>query len=123
MTTKPNAPTFTELFQTILDQPGLIHEAFTRLALLVIGSLGLDGLEYCARGSRPHHRRRLHRHGPIARRATCVKSRRSRCRGYVQHWLRGGEISEKSIQKIFKAADTILRAGRVDQVEQLEEAA
>ena len=54
------------------------------VALLVIGSLNLEGLEYC--------------------------------RGYVQHWLKGGEIPEKSIQKIFKAADAILRAGRVDQV-------
>lgn len=44
------------------------------------------------------------------------------CRGYVQHWLRGGEIPEKSVQKIFKAADAILRAGRVE-LEQLQEAA
>lgn len=37
------------------------------------------------------------------------------CRGYVQHWLRGGEIPEKSVHKIFKAADAILRAGRADE--------
>lgn len=35
------------------------------------------------------------------------------CRGYVQHWLQGQEIPERSAQRIFKAADTILRAGRV----------
>lgn len=37
------------------------------------------------------------------------------CRGYIQHWnaRRGAEpIPERSAQKIFKAADTILRAGR-----------
>ena len=33
-------------------------------------------------------------------------------RGYIQHWLRGDEIPERSAQKIFKAADRILRAGR-----------
>lgn len=33
-------------------------------------------------------------------------------RGYVQHWLAGGEIPERSAQRIFKAADAILRAGR-----------
>jgi antirestriction protein ArdC len=45
------------------------------------------------------------------------------CRGYVQHWLRGGTIPEKSVQKIFKAADTILRAGRQADPAQLQEAA
>jgi hypothetical protein len=33
-------------------------------------------------------------------------------RGYLQHWLQGGEIPERSCQRIFKAADQILRAGR-----------
>jgi hypothetical protein len=33
------------------------------------------------------------------------------CRGYVQHWLRGERIPEASAARIFKAADTILRAG------------
>lgn len=33
-------------------------------------------------------------------------------RGYIQHWLKGQEIPERSAQKIFKAADQILRAGR-----------
>jgi hypothetical protein len=33
-------------------------------------------------------------------------------RGYLQHWLQGGEIPERSCQRMFKAADTILRAGR-----------
>lgn len=39
------------------------------------------------------------------------------CRGYIQHWnaARGSvPIPERSAQRIFKAADTILRAGRVD---------
>ena len=41
------------------------------------------------------------------------------CRGYIQNWLRpvvasnGEAIPEKSAQKIFRAADQILRAGRV----------
>lgn len=36
------------------------------------------------------------------------------CRGYIQHWnLSGAPIPERSAQKILKAADTILRAGRV----------
>lgn len=34
------------------------------------------------------------------------------CRGYVQHYLRGNTIDERTAQRIFKAADTILRAGR-----------
>lgn len=34
------------------------------------------------------------------------------CRGYIQDWLRGGEIPERSAQKIFHAADVIIRAGR-----------
>lgn len=33
-------------------------------------------------------------------------------RGYLQHWLRGQVIPERSVQRIFKAADTILKAGR-----------
>ena len=33
-------------------------------------------------------------------------------RGYVQHWLRGAPIPERSAQRIFKAADAILAAGR-----------
>jgi antirestriction protein ArdC len=34
-------------------------------------------------------------------------------RGYIQAWLRGEEIPEKSAQRIFHAADQILRAGQV----------
>jgi antirestriction protein ArdC len=33
------------------------------------------------------------------------------CRGYIQHWLDGSTIPEASAQKIFKAADAILKAG------------
>lgn len=33
-------------------------------------------------------------------------------RGYIQHWLAGETISEKSAQKIFNAADKILKAGK-----------
>jgi hypothetical protein len=33
-------------------------------------------------------------------------------RGYIQNWLQGGTIPEKSAQKIFGAADRILRAGQ-----------
>jgi len=37
------------------------------------------------------------------------------CRGYIQHWHRSSEpIQERSAQRIFKAADQILRAGRRD---------
>jgi hypothetical protein len=42
------------------------------------------------------------------------------CRGYIQNWLRGGSefnaeaIPEKSAQKIFRAADQIIRAGRFE---------
>ena len=32
-------------------------------------------------------------------------------RGYLQHWLRDRTIEERSAQRIFKAADAILRAG------------
>ena len=34
------------------------------------------------------------------------------CRGYIQHWLAGQTISDRSAQRIFRAADMILRAGR-----------
>lgn len=56
------------------------------VALLCCESLGLDGAEFC--------------------------------RGYIQNWLRRGSglnaeaIPEKSAQKIFRAADQIIRAGR-----------
>lgn len=33
-------------------------------------------------------------------------------RGYIQHWLAGAEIGDKSAQKIFAAADKILKAGK-----------
>jgi len=33
------------------------------------------------------------------------------CRGYIQHWLQGSEIPETSARRIFKAANTILKAG------------
>ena len=32
-------------------------------------------------------------------------------RGYIQNWLSGGEISDKSAQRIFGASDKILKAG------------
>jgi antirestriction protein ArdC len=35
-------------------------------------------------------------------------------RGYLQHWLGYKQIEDRSAQRIFHAADTILRAGRVD---------
>jgi hypothetical protein len=35
----------------------------------------------------------------------------SDCRGYIQEWLRGDSIPEKSAQKIFRVADQILKAG------------
>jgi len=35
------------------------------------------------------------------------------CRGYIQHWWgKGNALPERSAQRIFKAADQILRAGR-----------
>jgi antirestriction protein ArdC len=34
------------------------------------------------------------------------------CRGYIQHWLGKDSISDRSAQRIFKAADQILKAGR-----------
>jgi hypothetical protein len=34
------------------------------------------------------------------------------CRGYVQHWLAGAQIPEKSAQRIIGAADRILKAGQ-----------
>jgi len=33
------------------------------------------------------------------------------CRGYIQQWLAGAEIPERSAQRIFAAADKILKAG------------
>ena len=36
-------------------------------------------------------------------------------RAYVQHWLRGDSIPEKSAQRIFQAADRILKAGTASE--------
>jgi hypothetical protein len=36
------------------------------------------------------------------------------CRGYIQSWLKGDVIPEKSAQKVFGAADRILKAGQVN---------
>jgi hypothetical protein len=33
------------------------------------------------------------------------------CRGYIQNWLAGAEIPERSAMRIFSAADRILKAG------------
>ncbi|GIW76736.1 MAG: hypothetical protein KatS3mg104_1799 [Phycisphaerae bacterium] len=33
-------------------------------------------------------------------------------RGYIQHWTKSEQIPDRSIQRIFKAADAILKAGR-----------
>ena len=33
------------------------------------------------------------------------------CRGYIQNWLAGAEIPKRSAQRIFSAADKILKAG------------
>jgi hypothetical protein len=33
------------------------------------------------------------------------------CRGYIQNWLSGAEIPERAAQRIFTAADKILKAG------------
>jgi hypothetical protein len=38
-------------------------------------------------------------------------------RGYVQHWLRGEPIPERSAHRIFQAADQILKAGRASHGE------
>jgi antirestriction protein ArdC len=37
------------------------------------------------------------------------------CRGYVQSWAKGEAISERSAQRIFHAADRILKAGYAEQ--------
>ncbi len=37
----------------------------------------------------------------------------ARMRGYVQHWMQDETYTDKAAQRIFKAADAILRAGRV----------
>lgn len=40
------------------------------------------------------------------------------CRGYIQNWNQGNApIAERSAQRIFKAADQILKAGQTDEVE------
>jgi hypothetical protein len=33
------------------------------------------------------------------------------CRGYIQNWIAGAEIPERSAQRIFAVADKILKAG------------
>jgi antirestriction protein ArdC len=36
------------------------------------------------------------------------------CKGYIQSWLKGDVIPEKSAMKIFGAADRILKAGQTN---------
>ena len=36
-------------------------------------------------------------------------------RGYIQEWGKGQAITERSAQRIFRAADQILRSGRTEQ--------
>jgi antirestriction protein ArdC len=36
-------------------------------------------------------------------------------RGYIQSWFKGHEVPERSAQRIFHAADTILKAGRTER--------
>jgi hypothetical protein len=43
----------------------------------------------------------------------------SDCRGYIQEWLNGDSIPEKSAQKIFKVADQILKTGS-DSAERMD---
>ena len=38
----------------------------------------------------------------------------SESRAYIQNWLRGEHPDEKAIRKVFGAADTILKAGRIE---------
>ena len=38
----------------------------------------------------------------------------SHSRGYIRHWLQDEQPPEKSIQRVFRAAEAILRAGRFD---------
>jgi hypothetical protein len=39
------------------------------------------------------------------------------CRGYIQSWLAGAEMPERSAQRIFAVADRLIRAGREQQGE------
>jgi len=34
------------------------------------------------------------------------------CRGYIQHWLGKDSIPDRNVQRVFKAADAIVRGGR-----------
>ena len=38
----------------------------------------------------------------------------SHSRGYIHHWLQEEQPPEASIRRVFRAAEAILRAGRVD---------
>ena len=44
------------------------------------------------------------------------------CRGYIQGWLEGDVIPEKSAQRIFGAADRILKAGLSHETDATESA-
>jgi len=43
-------------------------------------------------------------------------------RGYIQHWLKSAAIPDRSVQRVFRAADTILRAGRPEEPNREHEA-
>jgi len=39
----------------------------------------------------------------------------SHSRGYIRHWLQDEQPPERSVRQVFRAAEAILKAGRVPQ--------
>lgn len=42
-------------------------------------------------------------------------------RGYIQHWLKDGQLQDKTCQRIFSAANKILKAGQPQKAEESQE--
>ncbi len=131
----PDVPKWSALLVEAVNKPGMIMEAYSAFHSYSIGNQILALVQCEMRGLEPgpintfpgwqalgrsvkRGERALILCMPITR-----KVRAEYCRGYIQNWLcpvigyNGDAIPEKSAQKIFRAADQILRAGRLQASE------
>lgn len=100
-TTSIDPLSFVTLLDRAVSEPGLFSRAYSTFHGYSFGNQLLALAQCLERGLEP---------GPIATGLPGAEH----CRGYIQHWNveRGADpIPERSAQRIFKAADTILRAG------------
>lgn len=85
----------------------LVHE----IAHVILGHTAVS--ECSDEGTLTHSEREIEAEGTAYLvLATLGSDELAKSRGYIQHYLRGAAIAERSAARIFKAADQILKAGR-----------